>query len=724
MAVSLVGRKLGLYSIVELIGQGGMATVYKGYREDIDRYVAIKVLPPHPGLDQQFIDRFRLEAKTIARLQHPHILPIYDYGAEDDILYLVMAFVDGGSLSQKIDKGPIPLKDIEALLRQMAAALDYAHRQGVVHRDIKPDNILLDKEGHALLADFGIVKLTEGDSRLTATGGLIGTPAYMAPEQGAGQTDISGSADIYSLGVVTYEMLTGRQPYTADTPVQIVIKHMTEPIPNPRTLVKDLPDGLETVIERALAKNPSTRYQTATAFVDDFASAVAGQTLAPRTLPSITESALNPTPTVVLNPTNTPPSVPGATQVANPATGTQPTIIVQQGTNPLVFLGGIALIALVMIGLVFVLVNRPPIPSPATLPATTPGLVDLPITPTAVPQVAEVPTFGRMSFSTTEHYGDTATLQVQNLRPPAADFRYVVWLKNMESDEAIKIGALTLDASGSGVLPPFIDEEGRLLPAFYNAVALTLEARDYDGQTPQGEIIYMYAFAERLIGTMTDLFISAKNGIEAESLRRSGGDYHNHMATVGGQQGPTVGLVESALAEAERAQQHAGLAQVAQVGENVGAMHRHNEHTINIYNGTQVDYNGDGSGENPGFQIGVTRLLDMMEQELNAAATAPDSDSRLQSNLETIRVCITNTRERIDRIIILEQEMLNSETVTDVAQQAIDSTGLANQVLSGLDANGNGQVEPFEGECGLEQIQTYGLLVATMTILETPATNE
>ncbi|MBL8120961.1 MAG: serine/threonine protein kinase, partial [Anaerolineae bacterium] len=199
---------------------------------------------------------------------------LYDYGAQEDILYLVMAYVEGGSLGDRIDRGKFAPNEAETILRQVSGALDYAHRQGVIHRDIKPDNILLDKEGHALLADFGIVKIAGGgDSRLTVTGGLVGTPAYMAPEQGTGQTDISGSADIYSLGVVVWEMITGRQPYTAETPMQVVIKHMTEPVPSLRRDGEALPEALEVVMQRVLAKNPQNRYQTAGEFADDFTRA-------------------------------------------------------------------------------------------------------------------------------------------------------------------------------------------------------------------------------------------------------------------------------------------------------------------------------------------------------------------------------------------------------------------------------------------------------------------
>jgi len=281
VATSLIGRKLGKYEIVELLGRGGMATVYKAYQQEVDRFVAIKVLPPHPGQDAAFIDRFRLEARTIARLQHPHILPLYDYGDQDDILFLVMAFVSGGSLGERIARGPMPLAEVEIVLRQVASALDYAHRQGVIHRDVKPGNILLDGEGHALLADFGLVRIAEADTNLTASGGILGTPAYMSPEQGQGMA-VAPSIDVYALGVVVYEMISGKQPYTAETAMQIVIKHITDPIPDIRAAVDGLPASLQDVIERALWKDPEQRYPTATEFARDFTRAIHSDDSYPR----------------------------------------------------------------------------------------------------------------------------------------------------------------------------------------------------------------------------------------------------------------------------------------------------------------------------------------------------------------------------------------------------------------------------------------------------------
>lgn len=273
---SLIGKKLGKYEVRGFIGQGGMATVYLGYQEDIDREVAIKILPPHPGMDPQFFDRFQNEAKTIAKLQHPHILSVFDFGQEDDILYLIMPYVTGGSMKSLIDKGALPLARVASLLQDIASAIDYAHRHGVIHRDIKPDNILVDDEGHPILTDFGIAKLLESNANFTATGGFLGTPAYMAPEQGQGKPNIDGRADIYALGLVVYEMMTGMHPYasSSETPMQIMFKHVSDPVPTLQNSGMDYAPEIDAVLKKALAKNPDDRYSSANEFADDFREAV------------------------------------------------------------------------------------------------------------------------------------------------------------------------------------------------------------------------------------------------------------------------------------------------------------------------------------------------------------------------------------------------------------------------------------------------------------------
>jgi eukaryotic-like serine/threonine-protein kinase len=333
---SLIGRTLGQYEIVELLGQGGMAKVYKGYQKSIDRYVAVKVLPPHPGLDEQFKERFQLEAKTIGGLQNPNILPLYDFGTDNDVVYLVMAYVEGGTLEDIIDSGAMAVTDVERILRSIANGLDYAHRRGIIHRDIKPGNILIN-DGHPLLADFGLVKWMASGTNLTGTA-IIGTPSYMAPEQGQG-LDVDSRVDIYALGAMVYEMLTGRQPYGGSTAMQIIFKHINDPVPDILEERPDLPPQVAPVLERAMAKEPEFRYATAGEFAEAFSSAIhsSNDSLASvqKTYPvkNRTVTGVNPNATINFN---TPQPTPGSQ-----------TIVVQQ-TNPLVLLGGFGLIALVL----------------------------------------------------------------------------------------------------------------------------------------------------------------------------------------------------------------------------------------------------------------------------------------------------------------------------------------------------------------------------------------
>ncbi len=258
----LIGQTLGQYRIVEQLGKGGMATVFKAYQPSLDRYVAIKVLPPYFAHEEGFGERFVREARAIARLDHPHILPIYDYGQEGEISYIVMKYVDAGTLKDAIGDQPMSLEQAADIVSQVAEALDYAHEQGVIHRDVKPANVLMDRGEWALLTDFGLAKIVGGSQHLTASGVGVGTPAYMAPEQGQGRP-VDARADIYSLGIVLYEMLTGRVPYEAETPLAVVLKHVTEPLPLPRLVNPEIPEPVELVILKALAKDPDDRYQSA-----------------------------------------------------------------------------------------------------------------------------------------------------------------------------------------------------------------------------------------------------------------------------------------------------------------------------------------------------------------------------------------------------------------------------------------------------------------------------
>jgi serine/threonine-protein kinase len=238
-----------------------MATVYKAYQPSLGRYVAIKVLPPYHAKAETFIARFIREARAVARLEHPHILPIYDFGREGELSYIVTKYVEGGTLKDQLGQ-PFDLRRAASIISQVASALDYAHDQGIIHRDVKPSNILLDHGEWALLTDFGLAKMTGTSARITGSGVGIGTPAYMSPEQGQG-LEVDRRSDVYSLGVILYEMLTGRTPYEADSPLSVMVQHITKPLPSPREANPNIPVAVERVILKALVKDPAYRYARA-----------------------------------------------------------------------------------------------------------------------------------------------------------------------------------------------------------------------------------------------------------------------------------------------------------------------------------------------------------------------------------------------------------------------------------------------------------------------------
>jgi len=251
--------QIGRYQVTAEIGRGGMATVYRAYDTVFEREVAIKVLPSEFLHDPTFRARFTREAKIIAALEHVAIVPVYDFGDEDGQPYLVMRLMTGGSLADRIHLSPIPLAEAARILEHIAPALDEAHAKGVIHRDLKPDNILFDQHGDPFLADFGIARLVAGPT-LTSQYATMGTPAYMSPEQGRGDSDVDGRSDQYALGAILFEMLSGRVPYESDTPTGQIIKHITDPIPNILELCADCPPDCQAVIDRVMAKKREERF--------------------------------------------------------------------------------------------------------------------------------------------------------------------------------------------------------------------------------------------------------------------------------------------------------------------------------------------------------------------------------------------------------------------------------------------------------------------------------
>lgn len=293
------GQRFGQYELQSIIGRGGMALVYRARQINLSRDVAVKIIGGQAVGKADFIARFKREADLIARLEHPHILPIYDYGQEGEFLYLVLRLMEGGSLDRRILGHPLPLTDIDRLIKQIAGALDYAHSHGIVHRDLKPNNILLDNFGNAYLMDFGIAKILSG-TQMTATSTLMGTPSYMAPEQWKLDA-IDHRADIYSLGVILYEMLTGKVPFDAPTPHQLMYAHLHKDIPRPSESLPGLLPSIDKIILKATAKTKEERYNTAGELATALSSAIATQTedargdLTPLTMRPVTMVDIAPT---------------------------------------------------------------------------------------------------------------------------------------------------------------------------------------------------------------------------------------------------------------------------------------------------------------------------------------------------------------------------------------------------------------------------------------------
>jgi eukaryotic-like serine/threonine-protein kinase len=257
---SLAGRRFGGYEVLEELGSGGMGKVYRAKNVTLERIVALKTLAHQFSTDQVFVQRFLKEARAAARLNHPNIVQIYDFGCEEDVYYLAMEYVDGQSLRTLLKRGRFSERDAVALIRQAVRALAVAHAEGIVHRDIKPDNLMLTAKGELKLVDLGIAKRVDEDQGLTQTGQAVGTPQYISPEQIRGVKDIDARADVYSLGATFYQLVTGYAPYRATSGALVMAMHLTYPLPDPRTYEPDLSEGVCRVLSKMMTKEREQRY--------------------------------------------------------------------------------------------------------------------------------------------------------------------------------------------------------------------------------------------------------------------------------------------------------------------------------------------------------------------------------------------------------------------------------------------------------------------------------
>jgi serine/threonine protein kinase len=271
---TLIGKRLGQYEILSALGHGGVSTVYRARQSDLDRMVAVKVLPREFLRDQTFLPRFEREARVLARMEHFHIVPIYDVGAAEGMPFLVMRYMPRGTLAAVLKRrGKLTPLDIVPIVQQVCSALDFAHQRGVIHRNLKPSNILFDNEGIAYVSDFGIGRVREATAAMTGIS-VVGNPAYLAPEIGRGDIELTPAVDIYSLGTILFETLTGQRPFADDTPVKLVMKHINEPIPSLRAANPEVDIGIEAIVTKMMAKRPEDRYGRASEVSTAFSKVV------------------------------------------------------------------------------------------------------------------------------------------------------------------------------------------------------------------------------------------------------------------------------------------------------------------------------------------------------------------------------------------------------------------------------------------------------------------
>ncbi len=389
------GSQIGPYQILEQLGQGGMATVYKAYHPALDRYVALKALHPAFLEDPNFLARFRREARVVAKLDHPNIVPVYDYSEHEGRPYLVMKFIEGETLKARLRRGPLGREAIMAVAEAVGAALTYAHQQGVLHRDIKPSNVLLAEDGRIYLADFGLARIAQAGESTLSTDRLLGTPQYISPEQALGKRDLDVRTDIYSFGVMLYEMFLGQVPYSADTPYAIIHDHIYSPLPRPREIDPSLPPALERVLLKALAKDPDDRFDDVPSLMRALRQAVAEADAQP-TATAATVAPAAPPPALDV----TVPPAPAAPQPAPPApppeTPSTMTVAAQPRAVWPWFVGG-ALAVVLVLGLVWVAfmqgrrTARMPAEEGATMPTAQPAGNVTPMLAVAPPDEQTVP---------------------------------------------------------------------------------------------------------------------------------------------------------------------------------------------------------------------------------------------------------------------------------------------------------------------------------------------
>jgi len=672
------GKTLGKIHIEELVARGGMAEVYLGTHESFGQ-VAVKVLRGLLERDSDQLARFKRESDVIADLKHPNIVQMLDYTVVDETPCLVMEYISGPTLAAYMKllrdrKQQLPIGIIANILAALASALDYAHDKGIVHRDIKPANVLLrspSQDIHTqktlpldvqpILTDFGLVRLLDSTMHTTA-GSVAGTPAYMSPEQARGEK-VDKRTDIYSVGIMLYEMLSGSVPFQADTTFGLLMQHINEqPAP-----IKGISQDLQALLDRALAKDPSLRYQTAGELANEFMAIFNGQTVSPGTL--------------------------HIAQLARQAAQADQASKPQERRQTRWIRMAVEFVIVIALGLVILWLINPD--------SITGADANAPV--------------GRMRFRDFEFFNDRVEITLNDLPQPGEGMHYEAWLVGNDGETVRNIGPIILGASGVWRLE-YRDPDFENLLRDFDQIQITKEQNGAAISTPTGEVLYSSVFPPQALVPVRNVVVSYSElpdqGPLLQNLWYYSADYIN--ASING-----VGeiTVDEALVQALE-------------NDNEAALRKRTEEVINIIVGNlsdqYIDYDQDGEKDDLGDGYGSLpngdRLGYIRETILNAqnATDAADSTPTIRTNSGNIRICLQNVEGWTNQILELALQLNELPFGQDMEPIVSELSTLGTTLLKGTDADKNGDIGPVAGECGATAAYQYGWDMIDMLIFTGP----